>query len=135
LGLLFAKPNTVEDPLLYRIVAWLNTASLWAIAVALAVCLPAIFIRKIRPFSGTVLAFCTWIWGPTLWLWCVGNVLAGWGVFWLVVGILLGGVGVIPVALICFITAGRWWDVGELLFQFALVWGGRLLATKMMDQY
>ena len=124
----------MEGSLLYRIVAWLNTASLWAIALALVVCLPAIFIRKIRPVSGMTLAFCTWVWGPTLWLWCVANILANWGVFWLIVGILLGGVGVIPVALFGFLFGGHWGDVASLLFQLALIWGGRYLAAKMMDQ-
>jgi hypothetical protein len=121
--------------MIYRILGWLNNASLWAIGAAIVGCIPSIFSRRIRPLSGFVLTICTWIWGPTLWLWSAVTVYLNWGLFWLLFGLFLGGVGVVPVAFVRLLFARRWEDFFVLTFQIILVWGGRLLAAKMTQAH
>lgn len=107
-----------------RIVAGLQTASLVALCVAIVVCLGSALIRPMRGFAAVILYACMLIWIPSLCFWCGTNIYVGWGLFWLIVGLLLGGVGVVPVALLCFLFTRQWSQSFALLFQFAVITAG-----------
>jgi hypothetical protein len=107
-----------------HIIEGLQTASLVALCVASVVCLASRLIRAIRGFAAIILYACMILWVPSLCLWCGTNIYLGWGMFLVIVGILLGGVGVVPIALLCFLFTGQWGQVLNLLFQCAVIAAG-----------
>jgi hypothetical protein len=98
----------------------------------------ALLISSLRPgvriFGSGTLFLCSGLWGLTLWLWCIRVLYLGWGVGLCVIGVLLGGVGVVPTALICLASAGRWPDTLDLLSQTALTFGGYLVAKWLAER-
>jgi hypothetical protein len=79
-----------------------------------------------RMFSGEVLMFVGTIWGILLWGFSILTAYALWGWPAVIVGLLLGGVGVIPVAMVACIFNAAWVGAGVLfagtVFYFALRW-------------
>lgn len=69
-----------------------------AFLIVLFVLIPLGFIRKTRGFAATALLIVSYIFGATVWLFSVGIAFALLGWFWLIVGLLLAGVGVVAVA-------------------------------------
>ena len=69
-----------------------------AFLVVLFILIPLGFVRKTRGFSATTLFIASYIFGATVWLFSVGIAFALLGWFWLIVGLLLAGVGVVAVA-------------------------------------
>jgi hypothetical protein len=62
--------------------------------------LPLLIVRRFRGFLGSLIQLLTYAWGFTLWLTCCGYVLSNDGVFLVVLGCLLFGIGVVPIAII-----------------------------------
>ncbi len=116
----------------FRVVGWLQTACLLAIGVAAVVSLLATFIRRMRGVAGGILYLCFILWVISLCLWSGANIYLGWGTFLLIVGILLGGVGVVPVALLCFLFTKQWGQAFDLLFQVAVIVAGYYTLSWMM---
>lgn len=75
-------------------------------------------------------ALCTLL----LWGWCLQKLYFGWGVMLCLVGIALGGIGVIPVALVCFIGDHQWADIGILVGLAALSYMGFQLTRRLSDK-
>jgi hypothetical protein len=62
--------------------------------------LPLLIVRRFRSFFGHSIRVLTYVWGFTLWVTCFGYILTNYGVFLVVLGCLLGGIGVVPVAIV-----------------------------------
>jgi len=67
-----------------------------------------------RKAAATMLSWWFWIGGIALWLYCLVVIDALLGVWWVVVGIMLFGVGVYPVALIAALIRGEWMIFGDV---------------------
>ena len=50
-----------------------------------------------------------------------------WGVTGIVIGLLLGGIGVVPIAILATLFNGMWSMVGQLLLVTAITFGTRFL--------
>ncbi len=112
----------------------LQSLSLAAIAVAILLCLSALLIKRLLRFTGFSVYLCVILWTVSLCLWCGAKVYRCWGLLLLILGILFGGVGVVPVAFLCFLSGHSWRELFELLFQFALIVAGNLVAPWMLEQ-
>jgi hypothetical protein len=53
---------------------------------------------------------------------------------WLAVGLFAGVVGVIPLAVVACLSAGRWADVGGIIVAISLIVAARLLALFLMRE-
>lgn len=81
---------------MWRIVYAVSWCSIWG-AVMLS---PLLTVPRFRGFFGTLIQILTYVWGFTLWVTCCGYVLSNDGVFLVVFGCVLGGIGVVPIAVI-----------------------------------
>lgn len=106
--------------------------------VALLICifiLPwlAIF-RKTRAAGGAGYVIASYVFGGTLWTMCFLTVWDAWGPFWAVVGVLVLGVGVLPMSLVIFAMGSQWWLFGEVLVIGALALSVRLLGIWLIEK-
>jgi hypothetical protein len=115
-----------------QIMAWLIRAGELLIAVNLLMLLLAAFVKRFRGAAGGLLFASSIAWALILTVWSAVTVFYGWGGFLMAVGLLLGIVGIIPMAFFYLLSHAHWFDLMELLFQVALVLGGWMLAPRLI---
>jgi hypothetical protein len=84
------------------------TVGLLGFLLDLLVLLPLSLVRSIRPTTGSLISLSSLLFWFILELYSIGLVLELWGVFWLVIGILLAGVGAVPLAFLASLFRADW---------------------------
>ena len=79
-----------------------------AIGIALVWGLVAILSRRSRTSFGTFLFISSFLFAANLELWSALNLYQEWGLTALIIGILMGGVGVVPLAFLALGVHGQW---------------------------
>ena len=92
--------------------------ALWASLVFPVGFVLSIF-RRTRPFTGLILFLFSYLLGAATWLYGAAITFASFGWFGLFVGLVLFGIGVVPMGII-----GGFWEGGEVA---AMAWGLILL--------
>ena len=118
--------------MILRIVGWLINLGEFLIALNLLTLLIAAFVKRFRSAAGGLLFGSAGVWAVALTVWSAFTVYAGWGWFLTILGLVLGGVGIVPVAFFCLAFSRDWMELGELIFQCALVTGAYYTAKRMM---
>jgi hypothetical protein len=117
--------------MLHTLDNWLQEVSFTALIASIAMCILAALFWKIRGWAADLLYCSTRLWLCTLWLSCALDLYHAWGPIAVGIGILLGGFGVIPVTLLCFLIERRWVDVFYVVFTCGLLAAGELLRTQL----
>lgn len=104
--------------------------SVWAlhwipsvIGIAMLICLllvPFAIIPATRGFSAQLFGLISFVFGTSLWLYALAFTYAKWGLFGVVIGVMLFGAGVIAVGTLAAILSGTWMVLGNLAFLFGL---------------
>jgi hypothetical protein len=116
------------------ILPYLAIATGYVLPVFGIVLFPLTAFRRTRVFAVLAIVACTYLFGALLW--CMGFVVtySYWGFTGIFIGLVLAGVGVVPVALIAAAFHSEWYLVWNLLLGAALVFGGRAFALHKADQ-
>jgi hypothetical protein len=139
LAFLFA---VIVLPLLYiyglvwfseKALPWLFLASAIVFAICLLVLLPLSIFRKLRPWTGLVIFFSSFLFGTMLFAFSCLVVLELWGAFGLVVGLVLAGVGVVPVAFLAALFHGEWALLGYVVLGIVVTYGTRALGIRLVE--
>ncbi len=79
----------------------------WAFLLVVLVLIPLGLFDRTRPYAATGILLCSYLFGVSVWLVSLAVALytLGWG--WLIFGVLLGGVGVVPIAFIGALVDGE----------------------------
>ncbi len=101
--------------------------------VSIFILLPLSIFRKTRFFSGQSLLVASYVIGFSTWMWSFLLVYSAWGFWGLIVGLFLLGVGVVPVAMLAALVNGQWSILIELVLCILVIYGGRVLAIKLME--
>ncbi len=118
--------------MIVTVLGWLIRAGEILIALSLLALSVAAFVKRLRGGAGGLLLFSSNVWALILTVWSAVTVYYGWGGFLTVVGLLLGIVGIIPMAFFYLLFNAQWLDLLELLFQVALVLAGWLITPRLM---
>jgi hypothetical protein len=119
----------------FRFLEFTNHLCAIAIGIAALWGVVAMLTRGSRASYATFLVISSFLFGTNLWIWSALNLYQEWGLTALIIGILMGGIGVIPLAFIALALHGQWADVGldvALLVIFLLFrFGGLHLGAKV----
>jgi len=96
--------------------------------------LPASFFKKARRFSGLTITYSSYLFGLQLWLSGLMITLGTWGIWAVIIGVLMLGVGVIPIAFIATLFRGMWRPFIELLLSVVLIFGCRALGAYILHR-
>lgn len=100
--------------------------------------LPLSIIRKFRPFCAVVFVYWSYLCGLCLWMTSLLLTISLWGYGAAIVGLLLGGVGVFPIAVLACMFKGEWSMFFQLIVQFVILVAARYygfyLAAKADDK-
>ena len=117
-----------------RVLPWLSTAMAIVFWLDVIIALPLALIRKTRPVGAVALVLSSYVYGLTLWMWSLLLVATLWGIIAVVIGLILAGVGVVPIAMLATAINGEWAVTGELAFLLLLVFGSRFLGMYLGER-
>ncbi len=87
-------------------------------AICIFILLPLGIFRSTRAFAGIGLVTASWILGAVLWIYGAVATLSFWGWIGLIIGLLIFGVGVVPLGFLALALQSQWewfWNLGLLL--------------------
>jgi hypothetical protein len=100
----------------------------WTLALCIVLLGPLSFLARTRGFAATGFMFCSYVFGAVLWMWALLLTYDLWGMMAVVIGILIAGVGIVPVALLAAVFHAEWAGLGDLVFMIVATFGFRFLA-------
>ncbi len=127
---LFVSAWTWVAMLIYRV---LEISAFVLLAACIAIS-PGSFFKKARGGVASTYIFSSFVFVFFLWAECAFYVASIWGRFWLAVGLFAGVLGVIPLAIVACLSAGRWSDVVGIIVAISLIVAARLLALFLMSR-
>ena len=113
----------------------------WSVAIAqiffvldIIIFLPLSFIKKTKKFAGKGLFFSGFIFGFTVWL--IGAIItfSYWGIIALIIGLVLMGVGVIPMGIVACFFNGLWLELAILIIGSILVFAVRAYGLGLIER-
>ncbi len=104
-----------------NIYPWVMLATAIALIVVVPISLLLSIFRKSRGVGSVGLLLSSYVVGLNLWMWSliVASSLAG--TFWLIVGLLFAGIGVVPIAFIAALLSSEWSVAGQILITTIVV--------------
>ena len=115
-----------------RIYPWLVVLTAVTFFVVIFVLLPMAIFRRTRVFAIMGLYISSYVFSLMLWVSSLLTSYTIWGVTGVVVGVFLGGIGVVPVAVLATLFAGMWSVAGQLLLMTAIAIGTKFLGFWLM---
>lgn len=112
----------------------LNSINGFFFYLFLFVLLPLAIFKKTKLYSGIAMFFLSYLFGLALWIYSAIITYLFWGWFGLIVGIVLVGVGVFPVAVLASIFNGEWIILVNLIFGVAATFGIRFLGLYLINK-
>src|SRR5260370_28883997 len=116
---------------------WLAYFAVIALLIGLPICLAMLIFGKTRGWGGAGIYFLCWPIGVWLWVACFVYAISV-SLFWTILGILLGGLGIIPIAAIMTLIRHDWPNcfvlVGTLIVVLLLRFVGIWIATKAEEK-
>lgn len=110
-----------------------NTSSV-ALFIGVPICLLLAIFKRSRGIGGAGLVISSYLIGINLWVWSLIVAYSLAGVVWMITGILAGGIGIVPIAIIASVLKSEWSLSGQMLLMagivFSLRFGGIYLASK-----
>lgn len=111
------------------ILEWTFPAFSIALLFSLFGLVPLALIPQTRGLSAILMMLTSLMFGIILWLWGMAYAYTVWGLFGVIVGLMLFGVGVVPVAIVAALVHADWSTFGILLFAVFVTYGLRGLAN------
>jgi hypothetical protein len=132
LGLLLIKGGVWLSE---RITPWLFSISWGVLAFAFLGFLPLCASKETRGVGGLGLHISSYAFGATLWFWSLLLTYTTWGWIAVIIGLLIAGVGVLPIALLATAFKGEWAIFGQLLLLTVATFGARFLGIHFMVRH
>src|SRR5437870_4460788 len=93
---------------------WLVAINGFVLVALVLLLLPLAGFRKTRGFSGLGIVLGSYVFGLTLWVWALLLTFQIWGWFAVVIGLLIAGIGIVPIAMLATLFSGEWSLLGQL---------------------
>ena len=115
-----------------RVTPWLFYVSQAVLFIAFLGLLPLCASKETRGVGGIGLYVASYVFGVTLWFWSLLVTYTLWGEIALIIGLLIAGVGVLPIALLATVFKGEWKLLGELFLLLVATFGTRFLGLHFL---
>jgi len=104
-----------------------------AFAICLLVLLPLSIFRKLRPWTGMGFYLVSFLFGTLLFTFSCLVAVQLWGYLGLIIGLVMGGVGVVPVAFLAALFHGEWALLGYVVLGIVVTYGTRALGIRLVE--
>ncbi|RPF70592.1 hypothetical protein [Aurantiacibacter spongiae] len=111
--------------------AHMPVITLGALALAGAVLVPTALVKHWRGYGAAGAVLASFMFGAILWVWSLAFTYDEWGLLAVIVGLVLLGVGIVPVATLAALLTGAWNTLALFGVLALAAWACRLLATRL----
>lgn len=91
-------------------------------------------VPRFRSVSGLIIFISSYIYGLSTWIFGLAVTLTFWGWFAVIIGVLLGGVGVVPIGLLAAGFNGQWGIFWSLLVSLILTIVARMIGMALVSK-
>ena len=116
-----------------KLLPWFSILTWIIFVIVVFILLPLSIPKKTRGFSSILIYFSSYIFGATLWMEGFLLTLMIWGVWAVILGIFIMGVGVVPIAIIATLVNSLWLSLVELVLLTIMTFGCRIGAIKLAE--
>lgn len=109
-------------------------SSFVAMLLCLFVFVPLGLWSRTRKVAGWALFYSSFVFGVTAWLRGYLATYVLWGWVLTLVGLMILGVGVVPMGIVAFGVRGEWWQVFELVLATVSAFGSRYLGIFLLEK-
>jgi hypothetical protein len=113
---------------------FLPTVFGWSITISLLVLTPLALIPASRGISGNGFVIVSYAFSLVLWLFSMAYIYLEWGLFPLLIGLAMGGVGVVPTAFVLSIFDAAWGVLGNTFILIIMTFAGRGLGFWLIEK-
>lgn len=89
-------------------------------------------VPRTRGIAGNGFRFVSYAYGICLWVWCLLYTLQVWGWLPVIIGLLMMGIGIMPIGLLAALLHGEWSIAGQMILLFVLTFGCRFGGGVLM---
>lgn len=111
-----------------------NLLSLTTLAAFIVILLPLAIFSKTRSISGSIMVLVSFIFGVNLWLYGLLLTYLFWGGIVVCIGLIVLGIGVVPIAMFAAPLKGMWFEFGALLLLIILTFGVRSFGYYLVEK-
>lgn len=109
---------------------------LWLVFIInIFIFLPLSIPNSTKAVAGIAFYFSSYVYGLNLWIWAFIITLTSWGIWGVIIGFVIAGIGFVPLAIIALVINGEWLVIGQLLLLIILTYGSRIVALYLIDKY
>lgn len=116
------------------VLKWTIPVFSWTLIASIVVLMPLAFIPPTRGYAAIGFMIASTAFGSILWLWGMAYTYSVWGLLGIIVGLVMFGVGVVPVAFVAALVHGSWGNLGMFIFAGCLAFGFRMVATRLAEK-
>jgi hypothetical protein len=117
-----------------NVLPWLVICSEWIVVLCLFILAPLCVFRRTRPWAGLGFFLASYLFGSALLAYGCAYDVYTWGYWSLLAGLLLFGLGVLPVAFVAALFHGEWFVVLDLAIGVLFTFGARGLGILLIQQ-
>jgi hypothetical protein len=117
-----------------HVLQWLMNFSWIVLFINLFILLPLGLFKKTRIVGGIGMYVSSYVFGLTLWFLGLLLTYFKWGFFGILVGLILGGVGVVPVAMLAMLFGGDFFTFTTLIVLAILALGTQILGLYLINK-
>jgi len=118
---------------------WLVGAIFLTLAISIFILVPLALIRKTRGFAAVGLLIASYIFGAILWVMSLVLTYEFWGMFAVILGLVILGFGIVPIAVLATLFHAEWGHLADLALLIVATFGARALAywlgAKVSEEY
>lgn len=116
-----------------KLLPWFSIFTFIAFWLVVLVFLPLSIPRATRSFASVALFISSYVFGATLWMFGLLLTLSIWGLTAVIIGIFLGGIGVIPIAMVAAFVKGMWRPLFDIVILTVITFGSRIGAMSLSE--
>ena len=119
--------------LIDNLLPWVAFISQTTFKLVVFIILPLAIPKATRGFSSIALLISSFVFGVILWIQELLLTWSIWGLGAVVIGLLLVGVGVVPIAMLATLIEGMWGPLINLVLLIILTFGSRWVSCAMLN--
>ena len=116
-----------------KVLPWLMLLSVLVLALNIIIIVPLALIPPTRPWAGLGFFFSSYIFGLTGWFMGLLLTWVLWGGIAVIIGLLILGIGVVPIVMLATLFNGMWLELGLLFLAIILAFGLRILGLTLTE--
>ncbi|MEJ2061521.1 MAG: hypothetical protein P8Y64_13730 [Gammaproteobacteria bacterium] len=116
-----------------KLLPWFSILTWIALFIVLFIILPLAIPKPTRGFAAVSLFIASYIFGVTLWMEGFLFTLVIWGMGAVFIGLFLGIVGVVPIAMLATLIKGMWMPLIEMVVLLIMTFGSRIGAVALAE--